>query len=170
MKIEQRDGNGKRFALPPPLEELQTLVAQAIQVKIQIIQEDPFEKGRRTILNLGHTFAYAIELVSEQEISHGKAVAMGLVAAANLSARQGYCDSALQSRIEGALQAAALPIRIPSTMKPEQLLQAMKADKKKKGGRLRFVLLRDIGDVFVTDAVPPAAVLETMRELCSPAE
>jgi len=121
-------------------------------------------------LNLGHTFAYAIELVSEQEIGHGEAVAIGLVAAANLSARQGYCDHVLQTRIEGALRAAALPTHIPGTIKPEQLLQAMNADKKKKGGRLRFVLLRDIGDVFVTGAVPPTAVLETMRELCSPTE
>lgn len=169
-KIERGNWKRESGSLPSPLDELQTLVAQAIQVKIQIIQEDPFEKGRRTILNLGHTFAYAIELVSEQEIGHGEAVALGLVAAANLSARRGYCDPALQTRIEGALRAAALPTRIPGTIKPEQLLKAMNADKKKKGGRLRFVLLRDIGDVFVTDAVPPTAVLETMRELCSSAE
>ncbi|MDY0094065.1 MAG: 3-dehydroquinate synthase [Candidatus Vecturithrix sp.] len=169
-KIEQGNWQRESDSLHPPLDELQALVAQAIQVKIQIIQEDPFEKGRRTILNLGHTFAYAIELVSEQEIGHGEAVAMGLVAAANLSARQGYCDPGLQKRIERTLQAAALPARIPAKMKPEQLLQAMKADKKKKGERLRFVLLRDIEDVFVTDAVPPNAVLETIRELRSPSE
>ena len=168
-RIERGNWKRETGSLHLPLDELQALVAQAIQVKINIIQEDPFEQGRRTILNLGHTFAYAIELVSEQEIAHGEAVALGLVAAANLSTRQGYCAPELQERIEGALRAAALPTRIPATMKPEHLLQAMKADKKKKGGRLRFVLLRDIGDVFVTDAVPPTAVLETMRELCSAA-
>ena len=98
--------------------------------------------------------------------SHGgEAVAMGLVTAANLSARLGYCSSALQSRIEAVLEATALPTRIPGHVSPDRMLQAMSADKKKKAGRLRFVLLREIGDVFVTDEVDQKAVLETLKEL-----
>ncbi len=164
-KIE--NGNWKREsgALQPPLSDLQALVAQAIQVKIHIVQEDPFDQGRRTVLNLGHTFAHAIEQVSGFDIRHGEAVSMGLVAAANLSARLGYCSSALQDRIESMLVDAALPIRIPGNVSPDRLLSAMSSDKKKTAGRLRFVLLRDIGDVFVTDAVTQPAVLETLEEL-----
>ena len=164
-KIEA--GNWKREpgVLQPSLPELQAMVAQAIQVKVRIVQEDPYDKGIRNILNLGHTFAHAIERITGHAIRHGEAVAMGLVAAANLSVRVGYCSSALQNRIEALLEATALPTRIPGHVSPDGLLQAMRADKKKKAGRLRFVLLRDIGDVFVTDEVERKAVLETLKEL-----
>ena len=77
---------------PTYIGELQRLVAQAIQVKINIVQADPFEQGLRSTLNLGHTFAYAIEQVSYDAYRHGEAVSMGLVAVANLSARLGFCD------------------------------------------------------------------------------
>jgi shikimate kinase/3-dehydroquinate synthase len=155
----------KAGELQPPLDELQTLVAQAIQVKINIIQEDPFDRGRRALLNLGHTFAHAIEIVSGHSVRHGEAVAMGLVAAANLSFRLGHCPAALQSRIEAALEATALPTRMPPNISPNQVLATMHLDKKKTAGRLRFVLLRDIGDVFVTEAVDQAEVRATLKEL-----
>ena len=155
----------KSGELQPPLEELQTLVARAIQVKINIIQEDPFDRGRRNVLNLGHTFAHAIEIVSRHAVRHGEAVAMGLVAAANLSARLGYCSEELQKRIEASLEATALPTRIPPDVDPESLYKTMSMDKKKKAGRMRMVLLRDVGDVFITDAFDRKAVLETVKEV-----
>jgi 3-dehydroquinate synthase len=161
------NGNWKRESdvLQPTLSNLQPLVAQAIQVKINIVQEDPFERGRRTVLNLGHTFAHAIEQAGGHIIRHGEAVAMGLVATANLSARLGYCSFALQDRIESTLAGTALPTRIPTNVSPKLLLRAMSSDKKKAAGRLRFVLMRDVGDVFVTDAVTQQSVLETLQEL-----
>ena len=149
----------------PSLAVLQDLVAQAIRVKVQIVQEDPFEKGRRAVLNLGHTFAHAIEQVSRHAIYHGEAVAMGLVAAANLSSRLGHCQPGLQERIEAMLESVSLPIRIPEAVDPHRLLDAMNTDKKKRAGRIRFVLMRDIGDAFVTDAVDPSTVIETILDL-----
>ena len=164
-RIENGTWIRKAGELQPPLAELQTLVAQAIQVKINIIQEDPFDRGRRAVLNLGHTFAHAIEIVTEHAVRHGEAVAMGLVAAANLSARLGHGTAELQNRIESALESTALPTRIPADVNPQRLLNVMASDKKKKAGRLRFVMLRDIGDVFVTDKVDQKAVIETLKEL-----
>ena len=164
-RIENGTWIRKAGELQPPLAELQTLVAQAIQVKINIIQEDPFDRGRRAVLNLGHTFAHAIEIVTEHAVRHGEAVAMGLVAAANLSARLGHGTTELQNRIESALESTALPTRIPADVNPQRLLKVMASDKKKKAGRLRFVMLRDIGDVFVTDKVDQKAVIETLKEL-----
>ena len=148
--------------------ELQALVAQAIQVKINIVQEDPFEKGRRVVLNFGHTFANAIERVSQHRISHGEAVAMGIVAATHLSGQLDHCPEALRERIEAVMISSGLPIRIPADLEPGQLLQAMRSDKKKKAGKLHYVLLKDIGDVFVTDEVPEDAVLKTLAILQSP--
>jgi len=164
-KIENGTWIRKAGELQPAMAELQTLVAQAIQVKINIIQEDPFDRGRRAVLNLGHTFAHAIEIVTDHAVRHGEAVAMGLVAAANLSARLGHGTTELQNRIEAALESTALPIRIPADVNPQRLLKVMASDKKKKAGRLRFVLLRDIEDVFVTDKVDQKAVIETLKEL-----
>lgn len=165
QKVENGNWRWERGTIPLPLSELQALVAQAIQIKIVIVQEDPYERGRRSILNLGHTFAHAIEQVSTYSIRHGEAVAMGLVAAVNLSARLGHCSPALQERIELALNKVGLPTRIPEHLSPASLLKAMDNDKKRLAGHLRFVLLREVGQAFVTDAVPDPAVLATLTDL-----
>jgi 3-dehydroquinate synthase len=142
--------------------ELQALVAQAIQVKINIIQEDPYDQGRRRVLNFGHTFANAIERLSQHRIRHGEAVAMGMVAATQLSTQLGFCGAGLSARVEAVLRAAGLPTRIPAGLKPAPLIQAMASDKKKKDGQLRFVLIRAIGDVFVTDQVDEQALQQAL--------
>jgi len=164
-KIEQGDWRRKAGELQTHLAELQDIVAQAIRVKIGIVQEDPFDRDRRAILNLGHTFAHAIETVSGHSLRHGEAVAIGLVAAINLSVRLGHCPAALQQRIETVLTHLGLPIRVPQTVDPEVLYRVMLRDKKKKAGILRFVLLRNIGEVFLADGVPQKAIGETIREL-----
>ena len=150
---------------PSYIGELQRLVAQAIQVKINIVQADPFEQGVRSVLNLGHTFAHAIEQVSDSTYRHGEAVGMGLVAAADLSVRLGFCDISLQKRIETILESVSLPTRIPSQIEPGALLQAMQNDKKKRAGQLRFILIRGIGQAFVFDQVSDQDVLDTLSSL-----
>jgi 3-dehydroquinate synthase len=155
--------SGNRF--PTNIGELQRLVAQAIQVKINIVQADPFEQGLRSILNLGHTFAYAIEQVSNNAYRHGEAVSIGLVAATNLSARLGYCEASLQNRIETILKGVNLPTQIPLHLKPDVIFQAMQRDKKKQAGQLRFILLGGIGRAFVSDEVSDQDVLETISSL-----
>jgi 3-dehydroquinate synthase len=165
QKVENGTWQFEPGMLHLSLPELQSLVAQSIQVKIAVVQADPNEQGRRTTLNLGHTFAYAIEYVSGYSIRHGEAVAMGLVAAANLSVRLGHSSAALQERIEAVLTHVGLPTRIRGGFSPEALLEAMASDKKKIGRQLRFVLLREIGDVFVTDSAPRSAVLDTLKEV-----
>ena len=88
---------------------------------------------------------------------------MGLVAAAHLSAMLGICFPDLQSRIEETLQKADLPSRIPAKLLATDLYQAMGSDKKKAGGKVRFVLLRDVGDVYLHGTVQQSAVLDTLR-------
>ncbi len=156
-----------RLDIGDSLLNLQPLVATAIEVKRDVVQEDPFEQGRRATLNLGHTFGHAVEQVSGYRVRHGEGVAMGLVAAANLSARLELCDPALQGRIEAVLQAQNLPTRIPAEFEPKAIYQAMFSDKKKAAGKLRFVLLQDVGDVFVMDNVAETAVLATLTAVQS---
>lgn len=144
---------------------LQEIILAAIQVKRDVVQRDPYERGERALLNLGHTFAHAVEQVSSFGVSHGYAVAMGLVCAARLSAALGHCPPDLQQRVEHLLRQFHLPTRLPPGLDANELLAAMGADKKKQRGRLRFILLRGVGDTFVTDAVASGAVLQIIQEL-----
>ena len=150
--------------------EIQTLVAQAIQVKISFVQKDPFDQGIRSHLNLGHTFAHAIEKVSEHTVRHGEAVAMGLVAAADLSASLGYCAPQLKDRIERVLQKVGLPNRIPATLSPESILNAMSRDKKRSAQSIRFVLPVKVGQVFVANDVPTKDILRALKAVSKTSE
>lgn len=147
--------------------DLQLLIVESILIKRDIVEVDPFESGYRKVLNLGHTFAHAIEQVSNYQVRHGQAVAIGLVAAANLSAKLGHCSPEIQGYIERLLNHLVLPIRIPAGLAPGKLIRAMGSDKKKTKNKLQFVLIRDIGDVFVSDQVPEGAVHQTMVDLQS---
>lgn len=144
---------------PSLILNLQSLVTDAIQVKRDVVQEDPFEHGIRATLNLGHTFGHAVEQVSGYAVRHGEGVAMGMVAAANLSARLEECDPALQGRIEKVLENVGLPTRIPSYLSPEEMFHYMGSDKKKAAGVMRFVLIHDMGDAFVASNVAKEDVL-----------
>ncbi|RKX73953.1 MAG: 3-dehydroquinate synthase [Spirochaetes bacterium] len=166
-KIESGRWKLEKGELLPPLSTLQALVAQAIQVKINIIQEDPYEKGHRTVLNLGHTFAYAIEHASKHAVTHGEAVAIGIVAATRLSKRLGYCPAMVLERVESLLRYNGLPTRVPGGVTSQQLRNALNKDKKRRKGQLHFVLMRDIGDVFVTNDVSEEALQATLEEITS---
>ncbi len=161
----QDQGSGTKVTLPAGEVDLLALIVEAILIKRDVVEADPFEAGRRKVLNLGHTFAHAIEQVSGYTIRHGQAVAIGLVAAANLSAELGFCRPDLQQRIEHLLDRLELPVAIPAGLAPEILLKAMSSDKKKAGGRLQFVLIREVGDVFIATDVPEAAVFATLTTL-----
>ena len=152
---------GKDEAIPPALSEL---IAKAVRVKVAVVEDDPFESGRRAVLNLGHTFGHALELFSHFQLRHGEAVAVGLVLAARLAVHLGVCAPTLADRIERLLSRLELPTSYPGAQ-PEQILAAMATDKKREGARLRFVLPRDLGDVDVFDNVTTDVVLSVLRTL-----
>ncbi len=139
---------------------LATLLDDAVRVKVDIVQADPFERGVRAHLNLGHTFGHAIEFVSGFRVRHGEAVAIGLVAASYLATELGVADDEVLARVETLLTRLGLPTRLPDhpAMTVDALMAAMGSDKKRRDGRLRFVLPRAIGDVTVVDDVPAELV------------
>ncbi|MEB2287215.1 MAG: 3-dehydroquinate synthase [Anaerolineae bacterium] len=148
---------------PPPIEDV---IARAVRVKKQTVEQDRLERGTRAYLNLGHTFAHAIEGVSGYAWKHGEAVALGLVAAARLSVQRGLAAPDLAATVEQAVTALGLPARYAG-LDPAALWDAMRHDKKFRGGSARFVLLRATGDPCVADDVPRdavIAVLESLRE------
>ncbi|MBV8373072.1 MAG: 3-dehydroquinate synthase, partial [Candidatus Eremiobacteraeota bacterium] len=122
-----------------------SVVAAAVNVKTAIVADDRQEAGMRELLNLGHTFAHAIERASAYRTSHGAAVAIGLRAAGLLALRSGRFSEREHLRVLALLALVQLPLR--TRVEPEAMLNAMRSDKKRRGGRLRFVLPRAIGDV-----------------------
>lgn len=140
------------------------LVRRALQVKVDIVQQDPFERGRRAHLNLGHTFAHAIELVTAFRWAHGEAVGFGLVAAARLSHTLGMCPAALVDEVERVVAASGLPVRLGG-VDAAAICAAMATDKKRRAGRVRFVLLRDFHDVTLVEDVPMPTVVAVLDDL-----
>jgi 3-dehydroquinate synthase len=121
-------------------------IARAIAVKVRVVNEDPFEKGRRATLNLGHTIGHGVEAASEFRLRHGEAVAIGLVAESQLAERLGLAEGGLTDRIVRALQAAGLPVDCPG-LNPVRIQTLMSSDKKKVSGKLKFALPKRIGEV-----------------------
>ncbi|MEP7288719.1 MAG: 3-dehydroquinate synthase [Chloroflexota bacterium] len=139
-------------------------ITQAIAFKIAIVQEDPYEANIRAYLNLGHTFAHALERVSNYRWRHGEAVAFGLLAAARLSQVHGLCDTTLPFRVEELLRELKLPVRYRKYTAAE-LRAAMDTDKKRVGSTVRFVLLKAAGDPVLCSDVPDSKVLSVLESL-----
>jgi 3-dehydroquinate synthase len=147
--------------------EVGNWIERAIRVKVSFVERDPFERGERIKLNLGHTFGHAFEKLSDYHLRHGDAVAIGLVCAARLAHRLQMCDAKLVERIEALLHHIGLPTRVPREMPAEKIIDAMQADKKRVGGHLHFILPRAIGDVVIVDNVARqdvSAVIEELRD------
>lgn len=138
------------------VERDQAALAHAIHrscaVKATIVAEDEREKGRRALLNLGHTFGHAIETcMAYKGVLHGEAVAMGTALAADLAHRMGSLGAAQQHRITALLVAAGLPVEVPRQLEIDQVRAAMQVDKKVLDGRLRLVLPAALGAAIVTE-------------------
>jgi 3-dehydroquinate synthase len=147
----------------PTSYSLSWLLAEAIMVKVRVVQQDPFEQGRRAVLNLGHTFGHAFEQLSNYEIRHGEGVAMGLVCAARLAARLGYCSAETADRIGALLQQVGLPAE-PPPYPAADVWAAMFTDKKRQGNTLRFILPRAIGDVDIFPNIEAAQVQAILND------
>lgn len=137
------------------------------QIKYKVVMQDEREAGLREVLNLGHTVGRAVETVSDYNLLHGEAVAIGLVAQAMLSESFGYMEKEQVDRVIALLKKAGLPTTIPSYIDKEVLVKKLYTDKKVRNGKLRFVLQRGIGDVveFSTGVFAMAVEEEVAREI-----
>lgn len=139
-------------AVQANMSELTALIGAAAKIKAGVVERDEFEHGERRKLNLGHTFAHAIEWESRsslsENISHGEAVAIGMVLAAKLSesyykdAQQGLAD-----KLTADFASCGLPVTCPFTM--DSMAGAMAKDKKAEAGKVNFVLIHSVGDVRI---------------------
>jgi 3-dehydroquinate synthase len=140
-------------------DNLEQMVRQAMAVKIKVIEEDPYERGFRAALNFGHTVGHAIELVSNFQLRHGEAVAIGMVAEAKLAEHVGVANQGLSDRIREVVSALGLPVEIPEEYPREQISAAMRMDKKKNAKAIRFALPAEIGKIELVDVTDLELVL-----------
>lgn len=139
--------------------DMSSLISAAARVKAGVVSRDQFERGERRKLNLGHTFAHAIETLAQQrgmDITHGEAVSMGMIMAARLAERLSVCQpetidvhAGLAKRLERDFRCCSLPVDCPFDI--EDMAGAMKKDKKAEGGKVHFILPKAIGDVDIVD-------------------
>lgn len=143
-----------------------TTIEQAVQVKADVVSADEREEGRRAILNFGHTFGHAIEKVAGYgTFSHGEAVAVGMRAGLYLSHRR-HPEAIPRDRADHLIRAVPVDAD-PSALSFDALYTAMRADKKNEGGTIRFVLLNQLGDAYVSGDVSRAEAQQAWEFACT---
>ncbi len=144
------------------LDILEEIVSRCAQIKAAIVSEDEREeKGKREILNFGHTFGHALEAAANYQVyKHGEAVALGMVAAARLAEKMKLFKE--RKRLESVIHRSGLPVKIEKNVGEKKILNGLMHDKKMRNNKLRFVLPLDIGKVVVDD-VPLKLVMEVIK-------
>ena len=141
-------------------ERADQLVRQAVQVKIDVVEIDPYEQGIRAHLNLGHTFGHAIEKVTGYAVPHGEAVAIGIVRAAMLSRNLGFITEDVVARIQKIFWQIGLPTDI--ALDRERWYAAMATDKKWQAGESRLIVLKRIGEAAVVRGLPKDDIMAVL--------
>ena len=152
-KIQERD-----------YETLLYMIKESCKVKRDVVEKDPTEKGDRALLNFGHTLGHAVEKLKNFEMLHGQCVAVGCVAAMKLSAMRGNISDEDVAYVEECFESFGLPIRTEG-ITAEEILQISKSDKKMEAGKIKFVLLHEIGNAYVDKTVSDVELVSASEYL-----
>jgi len=145
---------------------LEEIVAWNCRIKAEVVAADEHESGLRAILNYGHTVGHAVEQVASYgAYTHGEAVALGMNAEADLARLRGGIGDKVHARQQALLAAFGLPSCLAAPLAAEDLIAAMRHDKKVRAGRLRFVLPTDVGTVDIVDDVTDAELVDVLSRL-----
>lgn len=140
------------------------MIYRSEQIKKAVVEKDPKEQGERALLNFGHTIGHAIEKALHFSLLHGECVSLGIVAAAYLSFRRGYLTETELAQMEEVLAAYHLPVR-KSDIDVSAVLENCRHDKKKDGSVIKFVLLKQLGEAFLTTDVTASELGEAVDYL-----
>jgi len=156
----EQEAEALNARLPDALMEA---VFRSVENKAQVVAADEREAGERALLNFGHTFGHALETATAyQRFRHGEAVAVGMCLAARLSEHLGLAPVGTHDRLQALLDRLGLATSLPGDLDPERLLNLMRLDKKNAADQIRLVLLKDIGQAFVTPC-PSDDIREVLR-------
>jgi len=161
---------GELATLDPGSNEVPAdLIARNIAIKARIVEEDEFEtSGTRALLNFGHTVGHGVEAaVPYGELLHGEAISLGLRAALFLSERRAALEPAASRAVLGLLERFGLPLQLPGHIRTEAVLDRLSRDKKFAAGQIRFVLLRDLGDAYLSTEATPQDLHDAVEHLRS---
>ena len=145
---------------------LERVVRRSVEIKAAVVAQDEREKGKRAILNFGHTVGHAIEATSQYEVLHGEAVAIGMVYEGRIAESLGIAEAGTAQRIRTVLEQLHLPVERPAASQVDDLITAMRADKKVRAGEIRLALPRVVGRAYGDDGHGWTVVVqeETIRE------
>jgi len=144
---------------------LKYLLARNCQIKAEVVAADPHEQGRRAVLNFGHTVGHAVERAAPQwQLSHGEAVAVGMIAESEVAAEKGLSEPDVVERLRRLVTHAGLQPDL-SGVDAQDAWTAMSADKKLRGGRLRLPVVSRIGQVVLTDQIRLTDLREALERL-----
>jgi 3-dehydroquinate synthase len=147
-------------------ELLGIILSRSCQAKADVVSKDEKESGLRAILNYGHTIGHAVEsLTGYKLVTHGEAVAIGMVAAGQIAVQLQMWKPADAERQDALIQKAGLPTQLPSGIDIEAIVDALQTDKKVQAGKVRFVLPTQVGNAIVTDQVPADVIRQVLRQM-----
>jgi len=162
-----RDAAMLEELLAPGRPDLGALISRNVKIKARIVAEDEFERhGLRALLNFGHTIGHAIENAAGYgRYLHGEAISLGLVAAARISVKKADLAADAADKIIAALKAYNLPTTLPADITTDSLLAALSRDKKFESGAIRFVVVPELGEAFVSKDVTEEDLREAIEGL-----
>ncbi len=139
---------------------MEEMIYRSCQIKRAVVERDPKEQGERALLNFGHTIGHAIEKLSDFSLYHGECVALGMVSAAYISLRIGNLTEEDLNKIEKTIQSFRLPVRLTDfSCSAEEILAATKLDKKMESGKIKFILLKSLGEAYITKELTDEEIL-----------
>ena len=151
------------LALEPAV--MEEMIARSCEIKREVVEHDPTEKGERALLNFGHTIGHAIEKLCGFSLYHGECVGLGILAAAYLSKKQGNLTEEQFAGIRQCLSAFGFQTQIDG-ISTDAVLSATKSDKKMVGNQVKFILLHTIGDAYIYRELSDAQILDGIRYVC----
>lgn len=146
------------------LDIVEKMIEESCKIKRDVVQRDPKEKGERALLNFGHTLGHAIEKYKNFSMLHGECVALGCVAASYISWKRGMLPMEEYYEIRDMFVPFGLPISIDD-ISPEEILEAARSDKKMENGKIKFILLRQIGEAVVDSSVTFEEMEAALKEI-----
>ncbi|MBR1524234.1 MAG: 3-dehydroquinate synthase [Lachnospiraceae bacterium] len=147
------------------LDTLSHMIKRSCEIKRDVVEQDPTEKGERALLNFGHTIGHAIEKYMDFKLRHGECVALGTIAACYISYKRQMLSTEENYEIRDMFVPFGLPITLPDDTNVEEILKLTKSDKKMDGGRIRFILLKDVGKAYIETGVTDEEIIEGIRQL-----
>lgn len=145
-------------------DSLLPMIMESCKIKKAVVENDPTEQGERALLNFGHTLGHAVEKLKNFEMLHGQCVAVGCVAAMKLGVMRGYFSEVELQMVEQCFQKFGLPIRTEG-ITAEDIVSVSKSDKKMEAGKIKFILLKELGNAYVDRTVSDEELLQASAYL-----